>query len=128
MRFFTSDHHFRHPNIIEYCDRPFSNVEEMEEELIRRAIQDPKPMYYRESFLDQKLAEYLKQEGLESADEIEPNRFVQWIFPKLLEHRRPLYEALAEQHGYTVDARETEQVNNEADFLNLVASAIRSAS
>lgn len=101
---------------------------EMEEELIRRAIQDPKPMYYRESFLDQKLAEYLKQEGLESADEIEPNRFVQWIFPKLLEHRRPLYEALAEQHGYTVDARETEQVNNEADFLNLVASAIRSAS
>jgi hypothetical protein len=101
---------------------------EMEEELIRRAIQDPKPMYYRESFLDQKLAEYLKQEGLESADEIEPNRFVQWIFPKLLEHRRPLYEALAEQHGYTVDAREIEQVNNEADFLNLVASAIRSAS
>jgi len=100
---------------------------EMEEELIRRAVEDPKPMYYRESFLDQKLAEYLEQEGLQSADEIEPNRFVQWIFPELLEHRRPLYEALADQHGYTVDAREIEHVKHEADFLDLVASAIRSA-
>jgi len=98
---------------------------EMEEELIRRAIEDPKPMYYRESFLDEKLATYLKQEGLQSADEIDPNRFVQWIFPELLEHRRPLYDALADQHGYTVDAREIDQVHNEADFLELVASAIR---
>jgi len=100
---------------------------EMEEELIRRAIDDPKPMYYRESFLDQKLAEYLKQESIESADEIEPDKFVQWIFPELLEHRRPLYDALADQHGYTIDAREIDHVHNEADFLELVASAIRKA-
>jgi hypothetical protein len=101
---------------------------DMEQELIRRAIEDPKPMYYRESFLDQKLAQYLKQEGLRSPDEIEPNRFVQWIFPELLEHRRPLYAALADQHGYTVDAREVEQVEDEAEFLELVASAINSTS
>jgi hypothetical protein len=100
---------------------------EMEEELIRRAVADPKPMYYRESFLDQKLAEYLHQEGFQSADEIEPDRFVQWIFPELLEHRRPLYDALAHQHGYTIDAREIDQVHNEADFLDLVVAAIRSA-
>jgi hypothetical protein len=101
---------------------------DMEQELIRRAIEDPKPMYYRESFLDQKLAQYLKQEGLRSPDEIEPNRFVQWIFPELLEHRRPLYAALADQHGYTVDALEVEQVEDEAEFLELVASAINSTS
>ena len=100
---------------------------DMEEDLIRRAIADPKPMYYRESFLDQKLVEYLKLEGISSADEINPDRFVQWIFPELLEHRRPLYDALADQHGYTIDAREIDQINNETDFLDLVVSAIKAA-
>lgn len=32
--FFTSDLHFGHANIIEYCDRPFSGVTEMNEALI----------------------------------------------------------------------------------------------
>lgn len=32
---FTSDPHFFHNNVIRYCDRPFSSVEEMNEALIR---------------------------------------------------------------------------------------------
>lgn len=34
--FFTADEHYGHKNIIKYCDRPFNNVDEMNEELIRR--------------------------------------------------------------------------------------------
>ena len=32
--FFTADLHFYHSNIIEFCDRPFANVEEMNQTLI----------------------------------------------------------------------------------------------
>lgn len=34
--FFTADTHFSHTNIIKYCRRPFKDVQEHDEELIRR--------------------------------------------------------------------------------------------
>ena len=36
MIWFTADHHFGHENIIRFCNRPFSDVNEMDNELIRR--------------------------------------------------------------------------------------------
>lgn len=32
----TADHHFGHENIIEFCERPYSTVEEMDEDLIAK--------------------------------------------------------------------------------------------
>lgn len=36
MRFFTSDTHFGHTNIIKYCNRPFKDVPHMNSEIVRR--------------------------------------------------------------------------------------------
>ena len=36
MYFFTADQHYGHQNIIRFCDRPFSTVEEMDAELVKR--------------------------------------------------------------------------------------------
>jgi hypothetical protein len=98
--------------------------DELERELVRRAVSDPKPLYYNEKFLDLKLAEYLSEAELESPDQIVPDEFVRWIFPALVAHRRPKYEALAARHGYTLNARLAEAITCEADFLELVANIL----
>jgi hypothetical protein len=98
--------------------------EDMEQELIRRAQANPKPMYYNEEFLLQQLDSFLQQENLRGVDEMDPKKFAQWIFPALVRHRRPLYQRLADKYGYTIAAREAEQVHSEQDFLDLVELAV----
>ena len=97
---------------------------EMEEELVRRAATDPKPLYFEPEFLDRKLAEFLRLEKLEDPIQMHPDGFARWVFPELLAHRRPLYRSIADRYGYTVDARAVERVNFEEDFLQLIAGAI----
>ena len=96
----------------------------MEEKMIQRSIENPKPMYYQEAFLDEQLQEFLEETGLSAPAEIVPDEFVRWIFPRHVAHRRPKYEALADRYGYTVDARAAECVTGETDFLELVAEAM----
>ncbi len=98
--------------------------EAMEQTLIQRAVDDPKPMYYHEDFLDPQLSAYIAETGLAGPEEIVPDDFARWIFPRLLEHRRPAYEAFAAAHGYTLDARAAVNINNEEEFLQLVTSVL----
>ena len=98
--------------------------DEMERELVHRAVSDPKPLYYNEQFLDQKLAQYLDEAELNGPDRIVPDEFVRWIFPSLVAHRRPKYEALAKRYGYVLNARLIEAITSETDFLGLVASVL----
>ena len=95
-----------------------------EKALIARAENDPKPLYYREEFLDGQLAAYLAEKELPYAAMIDPDDFVRWVFPRLFYARIPRYEAIAEQYGYTITTEELSAVTDEASFNRLVESAI----
>ncbi|CAD6881220.1 hypothetical protein [Methylomonas albis] len=96
----------------------------LEQTIIDRAKQDPKPLYYRPEFVDEKLTQFMAERDYRSTDQIPPDEFVSWVFPELFKARVPRYEAIAAQHGYTISADETAKVNNEDDFMRLIAEAI----
>ena len=98
--------------------------DDLEEELVERQRIDPKPLYYVEPFFDARLTAYLEERRLRSPAEMDPDDFVHWVFPSLIAHRRPRYEAIARRCGYTVEARAVDGVRDEADFLELVADIL----
>ena len=99
-------------------------TEKNEESLIQRAISDPKPLYYREAFLDEQLTIYMQENKLEYVAMIDPDEFVRWIFPKLFYSRIPRYDAIAEKYGYTITTDELSQVTNKEELMALIEIAI----
>jgi len=102
--------------LILYIKATSTNVQE----LIRRAEDDPKPLYYREDFLDEQLAVYMEEKSLPYTALIEPDDFVRWVFPRLYHARIPRYEAITAEHGYTVSTDDIATVENDGDFLGLI--------
>lgn len=96
----------------------------LEQTIIERAKTDPKPLYYREAFLEEKLSEFMTLKNYDTPNDIPPDEFVTWVFPELFKARLPRYQAIADQHGYTIDANEAAQVKCETDFIRLVANAL----
>ena len=103
---------------IEITDQVQENV------LIQRAQSSPKPLYYRPQFLQEQLAIYFKEKGIQYAAQIDPDEFARWVFPRLFRSRIPRYDAIAQPHGYTVTSDEVARVENEDDFLQLLELAI----
>ena len=95
-----------------------------EQELIKRAENSPKPLYYRESFLDEQLEAYMSKKNLDYVALIEPDDFVRWVFPRLFYSRTPRYEAIAEQYGYTITTVEAAAVQDENGFLELISNVL----
>ena len=96
----------------------------LENTLIQRARENPKPLYYRESFLSKNLAAFITESGVVDVESIDPNEFVTWMFPKLFVSRLPRYEAIANRYGYTINAEDIYKIRSEQDFLDLLAKAI----
>ena len=99
--------------------------EELLDQIIERSLQNPKPMYYQEAFLDKVLPQYLSEQGLETPDQIDPSDYFRWIFPRLVEHRLPLYESIARDYGVVVQADQIDAIQGEEDFMDLVSDSLK---
>jgi len=100
-------------------------TEKNEQSLIQRAESDPKPLYYREAFLDEQLEIYMKDNSLEYVALIDPDEFVRWIFSKLFYSRIPRYDAIADKYGYTITTDELSKVTNKEELMDLIEKAIK---
>jgi hypothetical protein len=98
-------------------------TEEDAEELARRFDRDPKPMYYPEPFLRESWAAYLAEKGVPE-DRVDPDAFIRWGFRRLLTHRLPRYDAIAQNWGAAVPAVRVAEVESAADFDRLIAAAL----
>ena len=98
--------------------------EEFESEVIQRQIEHPKPLFYEEKFLDDRLSKYLQENNFASSDEIDPDEFVRWIFPQLMKSRYPKYASIAKRYGYSVMLEDMVEVRDEQDFVDVVCMAL----
>ncbi len=96
------------------------------EELARRFDRDPKPMYYPEPFLRESWAAYLDEQAVPE-DRVDPDAFIRWGFRRLLTHRLPRYDAIAQNWGVAVAAEEVARIETAADFDRVVAAALDAA-
>jgi hypothetical protein len=85
---------------------------------------DPKPMYYQSDFLDRVLPRYLAEVGMSRPEEIVPNDLFRWIFPKLVDHRLPRYEAIAEEYGIVLPADRIDDIHGESEFIEWICEAL----
>jgi len=92
--------------------------------LVNRFRAHPKPMYYDPAFLHVKWAEYKALRTIERDEQVDPDDFAIWGFEQLLAHRIPLYEAIAERHGYMIEMNDVPGVRTESDLLDLLARTI----
>ena len=98
---------------------------EDEKKLIKRAEESPKPLYYREAFLDEQLNIYMNEKAIRFVAMIEPDDFARWVFPRLFFSRIPRYEEIAKQYGYVITTKDVESVKCEEDFLLLVEKVLK---
>jgi hypothetical protein len=98
--------------------------EDVEGEIIKRAVTNPKPMYYQPEFLDEQVRVYLGENSLKTDAEIHPDEFASWIFPRLIEHRKPLYQKMADDHGYTLDVGYHIDIEEESDLMAWIGEAL----
>ena len=73
-------------------------------------------MFYTEEFLIENLELYSKESGL-THKTMDPDDFVKWVFPKLLDYRKTKYEFIAKNYGYKVIAVPFDTLTNRMQFI-----------
>ncbi len=95
--------------------------EKEEREVLQRARDYPKPLFFPPKFLSEKLEQYLSENNLDSIDDIEPDAFSRWVFPILFKARKPKYQRLADLYGVAIPASEFTNLSSDEDFISIIA-------
>ena len=93
-------------------------------QIIERSLQEPKPMYYQNQFLDRVLPQDLDAQGLAKPEKIVPDDYFRWMFPRLVEHRLPRYQEIADRFGVVLNAARIDDIHSEPEFLELICDAL----
>lgn len=97
---------------------------EEESVMLERAIKVPKPLFYPPFQLESWIGQYLEQQNLQEPEQMIPDEFARWVFPKLFAARLPKYQRLADLYGVTIPAQAMQGVQNEQDVLRVIAEAL----
>lgn len=97
--------------------------QEQELEVLKRAEEYPKPLFYPPRFFDAWMAEYKQVFGVEHDADLVADEVTRWMFPRLFETRLPKYQHLADRYGVSVQSKDLYGIQSEEDFLNLIAGA-----
>ncbi len=89
--------------------------------LLNRAQKYPKPLFFPPHKLEGWLSDYLKMNNISTPDDIRPNDFSRWVFPKLLSSRLPKYERLADLYGITIPAAAFEDLESSEHFNEIIS-------
>lgn len=100
--------------------------EEERQEILKRAEEYPKPLFYNPALLLQWLDEYRDEFGVEPGDN-DPDHLARWVFPKLFFSRIPKYESMAHRYGVIIPSSDFQSIETEGQFLDLIAKAIDGA-
>lgn len=95
--------------------------DEGEQQVLQRAHDYPKPLFFPPQFLDENLALYLSEQGLDDVSDIVPDKFSRWIFPKLFEARKPKYDRMAALYGVSISATEFANLKSADEFIEIIA-------
>ncbi len=96
--------------------------------LIDRQLQAPKPMFYQPAFLEAALTDFLTHYGVtdRAIDQVDPDAFIRFVFPRLYAHRAPRYAALARAGGVRVPLRGANAVRSDQQLFDLIAEQLDS--
>ncbi len=100
---------------------------ETEKEVLQRAFDYPKPLFFPAQFLSDHIEQFLSEQEIKSVDDIVPDDFSRWVFPKLFEARKPKYQRLADLYGVTIPAAEFYALQSSDQFIETIANHLDNA-
>ncbi|MBZ0127488.1 MAG: ATPase [Rhodobacteraceae bacterium] len=93
------------------------------EELVARFRKAPKPMYFARDFLADVWQRFLDENRVREA-EVDPDAFMRFAYRQCLDHRLPIYRAMAQNWGVTVEAADIAKIRDASDFEALIARTL----